>query len=97
MTHGDEPKDPPEHGTKHLGDELQDAHGHDAHGHGQKLSFEVIPEASAQDKFLIVLAFVGLVGWLIFAYEMLSAPQHEAGAATHAAGEAAPTGEHHAQ
>lgn len=105
MTHGDAPQDPPEHGTKHLPDEIHSdshssvAHDHDdhGHGHGHALTFEVISEGSGQDKLLLILAFVGLVGWLMFGYFMLSAPKHEASDTTHAAGEVAPSADQHAQ
>lgn len=70
-------------------------HGHD-HGHGHaELAWEIIPENSGADRFLIALAFACLLGLFAFAGLMVTAtPHHEehGGASTH---ETAPTGTEH--
>jgi hypothetical protein len=80
--------EPPEKGTEAHIAHAHDDHGHGdghghaddhGHGHGAALAWEIIPEDSGTDRFLIFLCACCLIGLITFAGIMATTKEHEGG------------------
>lgn len=82
----DEPAKVHAHGEEHGADLPAGTHGHDVahddagHGHGHgELAADYIPEGAPQDKMLVMLAGLALIGLMAFMAMVWMGPAHKEG------------------